>query len=266
MTTEVPLAPAPDTDVREPLLHLRGITGGYGRTVVLRDVDLTVHRGSIDALLGPNGAGKTTLLRIAAGLLAPTAGTVALGEADVTRATPHERTRHGMCLIPEGRGVFRSLTVRENLALQIPPWDKETTIERALDAFPILRDRLRQVAGTMSGGEQQMLAVARAYLASPKVVLLDEVSMGLAPRIVDQIFASLVRLASEGISLLLVEQYVNTALEMADNVHILNHGAVTYSGRSSALDERAVVRDYLGGDLSEIADSPGRENTRRRNL
>jgi branched-chain amino acid transport system ATP-binding protein len=230
-------------------LELRGVTGGYGRAVVLRDVNLTVGRGVIAALLGPNGAGKTTILRIAAGLMRPTAGSVLIAGVDATRNTAHDRARAGVCLVPEGRGVFPNLTVRENLRLQIPPRGRHDGLDRALDAFPVLRERLRQTAGTLSGGQQQMLATARCYLADPKVVLLDEVSMGLAPQIVDQIFESLQRLVAEGISILLVEQYVNRALEMASIVYLLNRGVISFAGRTADLDEDTVIRGYLGANV-----------------
>jgi branched-chain amino acid transport system ATP-binding protein len=229
-----------------PALELRRISGGYGKTAVLRDVSVAVRPGSIDALLGPNGAGKTTLLGMAAGLLPITDGQVLLGGQEVTERSPSQRARSGLCLIPEGRGIFPSLTVRENLVLQVPPWEKSTPYEVALDIFPVLRDRLGQTAGTLSGGQQQMLALSRCYLASPSIVLLDEVSMGLAPRIVDEIFGSLTRLASTGVALLLVEQYVNRALEMADTAHLLNRGIITYSGAASALDTETVMQNYLG--------------------
>jgi branched-chain amino acid transport system ATP-binding protein len=229
-----------------PALELRRISGGYGKTAVLRDVSVAVRPGSIDALLGPNGAGKTTLLSMAAGLLPITDGQVLLGGQEVTERSPSQRARSGLCLIPEGRGIFPSLTVRENLVLQVPPWEKSTPYEMALDIFPVLRDRLGQTAGTLSGGQQQMLALSRCYLASPSIVLLDEVSMGLAPRIVDEIFGSLTRLASTGVALLLVEQYVNRALEMADTAHLLNRGIITYSGAASALDTETVMQNYLG--------------------
>src|SRR6202022_190270 len=156
---------------------------------------LAVEAGTIAALLGPNGAGKTTLLKVASGLMRPAAGTVMVAGRDATAMSPSRRARLGLCLVPEGRGIFPRLTVRENLRLQGPPWAKDAPVEAALEAFPILRDRLGQRAGTMSGGQQQMLALARCYLARPSIVLLDEVSMGLAPRIVDEIFASIQALA-----------------------------------------------------------------------
>src|SRR5215210_4480450 len=156
------------------VLELSGITAGYGRTTVLRDVDVTVEAGTVVALLGPNGAGKTTLLRTAAGLMRPSAGVIRQEGDDVTRRDAVRRARAGLCLVPEGRGIFRSLTVKENLLLQVPPWHKDGGLERAYETFPVLKERNRQVAGTMSGGQQQMLALARAYLADPKLVLLDE--------------------------------------------------------------------------------------------
>jgi len=239
-------APAPATGA----LELRDITAAYGRTTVLRDVSVSVGRGVVQALLGPNGAGKTTLLRTAAGLMRPSSGSIWLGGEDVTKQPAFERAHGGVCLVPEGRGIFRRLSVRDNLTLQIPPWaPRGTGMDRALEAFPILKQRLGQIAGTMSGGEQQILAVARCYVSSPSVVLLDEVSMGLAPRIVDQIFESLMRLVSEGISILLVEQYVNRALEMASTVYLLNRGEIAFSGPASDLDEATVMRGYLGADL-----------------
>ncbi len=236
-------------DATQPVLELQNITAGYGRTVVLRDVSITVQPRSMLALLGPNGAGKTTLLRVASGLLAANTGAVRLFGEDVTRAAPNERAQKGLCLMPEGRGIFRSLSVSENLLLHTPPWMKDERLERALTAFPVLRERLKQTAGNLSGGQQQMLALARIHLADPKVVLLDEVSMGLAPLIVAEIFDTLNELAKSGISIVLVEQYVNRALEMADHVYMINRGSITFGGLPSELDERTVLEGYLGADL-----------------
>ena len=148
--------------------------------------------------------------------------------------------------MPEGRGIFRSLTVAENLRLQSPPWKGDEAIDRALEAFPALRTRLRDTAGTLSGGQQQMLALSRVYLSEPSVVLLDEVSMGLAPIIVEQIFQAIERLAADGMALLLVEQYVHRALDLCDTVYLLNRGTVTYSGPPTGLDAEEVTRGYLG--------------------
>jgi branched-chain amino acid transport system ATP-binding protein len=199
-------------------------------------------------LLGPNGAGKTTLLRTASGLLKPRSGRVLISGEDVTSQPPNRRAKSGLCLIPEGRGIFRSLTVRENLRMQVPTWSKDSSVDQAIEAFPVLGQRLGQLAGSMSGGQQQMLALARSYLSNPSVVLLDEVSMGLAPKVVDEIFESLRQLAATGVSMLLVEQYINRALEMADVVVLLDRGQVAYDGQPSNLEQDAVLRSYLGLD------------------
>jgi len=235
------------------VLELKQVSAGYGSTQVVTDVDLVVPEGSVVALLGPNGAGKTTVMRVAAGSIPVRAGAVELGGLDVTNARPSKRARGGLCLIPEGRGVFPALTVRENLRLLCPTWGEGAAIDGVLDVFPILRHKINQHAGAMSGGQQQMLALARAWLASPSVVLLDEVSMGLAPLIVDEIFEALGALRATGTALLLVEQYVDRALAMADHVYLLSRGTVAYSGPANALDREAVLARYLG--LSAGADS-----------
>jgi branched-chain amino acid transport system ATP-binding protein len=241
-----------------PALELRSVKAGYGASAVLHDVSISVPRSSVVALLGPNGAGKTTTLRVAAGLLRPASGAVVIGGKEAGRAAPFRRARQGVCLIPEGRGIFRSLTVRENLELLIPPWRKDASIDPAVQAFPILGERLSQVAGSLSGGQQQQLALARAFLAAPDVVLLDEVSMGLAPVIVDQIFESLKLLTSTGAALVLVEQYVSRALEMADTAYLMARGTVAWSGPAATLDTDAITRAYLGhADEVPTVTSPG---------
>jgi branched-chain amino acid transport system ATP-binding protein len=154
-----------------------------------------------------------------------------------------------MCLIPEGRGIFRSLTVRENLELLVPPWQKAVGVEPAVLIFPVLGERMNQLAGSLSGGEQQMLAFSRAHLVQPKLVLLDEVSLGLAPIIVDEIFVSLSSLVEAGSAVLLVEQYVHRAIEMADYVYVLSRGQVAWEGPASELDQEALSNSYLGADL-----------------
>jgi len=223
---------------------LDGVTAGYGDTTVLRNVTLRVPAGATVALLGPNGAGKTTLLRVASGLLKPWTGRLVIDGLDATSAAPHTLVDHGVCHVPEGRGVFPSLTVRENLLLQVSAKDADS-IGRAVDAFPILGERMSQVAGTLSGGQQQMLALARAYLSNPSVILLDEVSMGLAPKIVDEIFEFLHRLSEAGSALLLVEQYVTRALAVADYVYMLNKGQVTFCGEPGELNDDDVFASYL---------------------
>jgi len=233
------------TQVTPMALRLEQIEASYGGVRVLHGVSLEVAPGSVVALLGPNGAGKTTLLRVASGLLSAR-GRVLLGEKDVSSARPARRAREGLCLIPEGRGVFPGLTVRENLRLLLPPWRSRYRVDAALDVFPALRGRLHQRAGSMSGGQQQMLALARAWLADPRVVLLDEVSMGLAPLVVDEIFEALDVLRGTGAALLLVEQYVDRALEMADTAYLMDRGRVTFSGPATSLDRDAVLASYLG--------------------
>jgi branched-chain amino acid transport system ATP-binding protein len=249
------------------LFELRGIRAGYGDTIVLRDVDLAVPTSSVVALLGPNGAGKTTLLRAASGLLPLWEGRIVLDDVDLTRRPAHGLAAAGICHVPEGRGVFPALSVRENLLLQAKPGEEGTALDRATSVFPVLGRRLGQLAGTMSGGEQQMLALSRAYVSGPKVVLLDEVSMGLAPKVVDEIFEFLERLKDEGISLLLVEQYVTRALALADYVYLLHKGEVSFRGEPSELDHADVFLEYLGqatpGDEGRPPDKGGVSRQRR---
>jgi len=228
------------------MLRLESITAGYGATTVLREVDLVVPDSSVVAVLGPNGAGKTTLLRTATGLITPTRGRLVVDGKDLTGRKPHVLQAAGVCHIPEGRGVFPNLTVRDNIDIQSGGVPRSEAIERAVEAFPRLGERLDQVAGTMSGGEQQMLALSRAYVQRPKVVLLDEVSMGLAPRIVDSIFEFLDKLSAEGSSLLLVEQYVTRALAVADYVYVLNRGRISFAGDPTELDQERVFDEYVG--------------------
>lgn len=228
------------------MLELRGVTAGYGGATVLRGVDLVVPPRSVVALLGPNGAGKTTLLRVASGLLKRSGGSVLIDGEDVSNRAPHELTKLGVCHVPEGRGVFPNLSVRDNLVLQSKAGAEADSLERAVGAFPKLGQRLSQLAGTMSGGEQQMLALARTYVTNPRFVLLDEVSMGLAPNIVDEIFEFLAVLAREGASLLLVEQYVTRALATADYVYLLNRGRISFAGEAGELDADAIAEEYVG--------------------
>ena len=238
----------------DPRRHSRsaGCAPGYGRTVILRDLSLVVPAGQVTALLGPNGAGKTTLLRAACGFLPALSGTVRLFGEDVTRVTPHRRFAQGLCHIPEGRGIFRSLTVRENLVMQSPKGssDKEA-LERAATAFPILQERLHQIAGTLSGGQQQMLAMAAAYVRNPRLVLVDEASLGLAPLVVDAIFEFMQRLTSEGSSLLIVDQFATRALEMAETAYVLRRGETVYEGAASDLLKGDLFSQYLGAGDSE---------------
>ena len=231
------------------MLALERISAGYGDATVLRDVSLVVPTGRVVALLGPNGAGKTTLLRVASGLLRPSSGDVRMDGRSLTGRPADIFAGAGVCLIPEGRGIFPSMTVKDNLLLQGPRHDQDA-LERATEAFPRLGQRLNQIAGTMSGGEQQMLAVTRAYLSDPAVVMLDEVSLGLAPIIVDEIFSFLAGLAERGTALLIVEQYVARALAIADFVFLLNQGEVVFAGETREVDEAAVFSAYVGADVA----------------
>jgi branched-chain amino acid transport system ATP-binding protein len=226
-------------------LRLDAVSAGYGASTVLRDVHLAAPAGKVTAVIGPNGAGKSTLLRVAAGSLMPKAGRVLLDGADVTRADATRMARRGVCQVPEGRAIFPSLTVRENLRLfaRRPEGDP---LARAVEAFPRLGERLQQTAGTMSGGEQQMLALARAYVADPRYVLLDEVSMGLAPKVVAEILEFMGRLAAGGTALLVVEQYVHQILALADLVYVLRRGSVVFVGQPSEVDPDALAAEYLG--------------------
>ena len=227
-------------------LDVAGLRGGYGRTEVLHGVDLRVPAGKAVALLGSNGAGKTTLLRTIAGLNPARAGTIKLGGTNIEHRPAHARSRAGLFLIPEGRGIFRRLTVRENLAMHGGKKDIDQVIDRAASLFPVLKDRLGQTAGTMSGGQQQMLALARALVKDPSVVLADELSVGLAPVVVDEILEAVAVLRAEGKSLLIVEQYVERAVAMADYVYILNKGTVAFVGEPGQCASGAVFERYLG--------------------
>jgi branched-chain amino acid transport system ATP-binding protein len=228
------------------LLELRNITAGYDTGTVLRDVTLTVPDNATVALLGPNGAGKTTLLRVASGLLKPYSGQILVDGEDVTGRKPYHLARKGIIHVPEGRGIFPSLTVSDNIQLQSKPGAFKASLNKATTVFPRLGERRNQIARTMSGGEQQMLALSHAYVGDPSVVLLDEVSMGLAPKIVEEIFEYLADLAKEGIAQLLVEQYVSRALQLADYVYILDRGRISFAGEPGEISEETIMNSYLG--------------------
>jgi branched-chain amino acid transport system ATP-binding protein len=231
------------------MLELAQVTGGYGDTTVLRDVSVSVPDGSVVALLGPNGAGKTTSLRMASGLLRPRRGAIRLDGDDISKLGPYQRVARGICHIPEGRGIFPSLSVSENVVLYTRKGKEREAWERAVETFPVLGHRRRQIAGTLSGGEQQMLSLVRAYVADPRVVLVDEASLGLAPLVVDDIFEFLEKLTREGASLLLVEQYVSRALALAETVYLLNQGEIVYAGPAADLDEERIFDLYTGSNV-----------------
>lgn len=215
----------------EPLLELKGIRAAYGRIEVLHGVDLAIPEGSVVALLGPNGAGKTTTLKVASGQLAPTAGCVHLAGSHVNGASPDALARLGVCTIPEGRGIFPNLTVRENLRMVTYAGASLSQVEdRAYGTFPRLGERRDQLAGTMSGGEQQMLAMARGLATDPTLLFLDELSMGLAPLIVEELYTIVADIARTGVSILVVEQFARTVLGVADYAAIMLHGRVASIG------------------------------------
>ena len=228
------------------MLELRDIVAGYETGPVLRHVDLVVPDGGVVALLGPNGAGKTTLLRVASGLLPAFSGQLLIDNHNATGMQAFQLAQIGVCHVPEGRGIFPALSVADNLRLQAPRQRERQAQREAIAMFPRLGERAKQPAGTLSGGEQQMLALAHAYIGGAKTVLLDEVSMGLAPRIVDEIFELLGRLAETGMSLLVVEQYVKRALDLADYVYILNRGQVCFVGEPTEVGMHTAIGSYLG--------------------
>jgi branched-chain amino acid transport system ATP-binding protein len=237
-------------------LELENVRAGYGSLEVLRGIDLVVPDGAAVALLGANGAGKTTTLRVCAGLLRPSTGVVRLDGRELDGARPSVRTRDGLCLIPEGRAIFRRLTVRQNIAMQVGGRKITSALEKAAAFFPILGQRLDQLAGTLSGGEQQMLAVARALVTDARLVMADELSVGLAPIVVDVIFDAVRSLRSEGRSLLIVEQYIERALDLADYVYVLHKGTLVFVGEPSQARSGDVLRHYLGSEAGQSADLP----------
>jgi branched-chain amino acid transport system ATP-binding protein len=245
--------------------ELAGITAGYGDTITLREVDLVVPSGTIVALLGPNGAGKTTLLRVASGLLRPRAGQIRVDGEDLTGSPAERLARAGICHVTEGRSVFPGMSVRENLRMFAAKGAaaEAEALDRAVSAFPKLGQRLGQIAGTMSGGEQQMLALSRAYAQRAPVVMLDEVSMGLAPIVVDEIFEFFHRLVAEGSSLLLVEQYVAKALDIATHVYLLARGRVVFRGEPAELAGTDLMDRYLGAETGHGAGKPAPTPRRR---
>jgi branched-chain amino acid transport system ATP-binding protein len=229
-----------------PLLELAGVTAAYGRIEVLHGVDLVVPPSSVVALLGPNGAGKTTTLKVASGQMRPLDGTVRLAGRIVNGAKPDALARLGVCTIPEGRGVFPNLTVRENLRMVTYAGVSLAHVEeRAFGQFPRLKERAGQVAGTMSGGEQQMLAMARALATEPALLLLDELSMGLAPLIVEELYGLVADIARQGVSILVVEQFARAVLGVADIAVIMQHGHVTAVGAPDEV-EHELSAAYLG--------------------
>jgi branched-chain amino acid transport system ATP-binding protein len=238
--------------VRAARLQVRGLSAGYGPFLVLRDLGFELRPG-LTVILGPNGAGKTTLLRALNGLI-PRGGEVLLDGEELPERT-HEIVRAGVALVPEGRQLFPQMTVLENLELGgwlLAKAERQRRIDAVMNDFPKLRDRTQQLAGTMSGGEQQMVAVARAMVSAPRLLMLDEPSLGLAPRMVDELLAIARRIADGGTTVLMVEQNVRKALAVADRGYVLERGMLVASGPAALLARSTVIREaYLGAQASD---------------
>jgi branched-chain amino acid transport system ATP-binding protein len=229
-------------------MALREVSAGYGPFRALFGVSLTVSAGEAVALVGPNGAGKTTVSRVASGLVVPTAGTLTVEGLDVTGWHPYRIARLGVAQAPEGRSVFASLSVEENLTLSfrraLGRGGVTSGLDRAYELFPALAQRHRQLAGNLSGGEQRMLSMARVLVEVPKVLIADELSLGLAPIVVNQLYDSLQRMREEGTALLVVEQQVGHAIELCDRVVVLDRGSVSWTGPSAEADEHVGTHLY----------------------
>jgi len=231
----------------ESVLELSSVRAGYGRIDVLHGVDLSLAPGQVYALLGPNGAGKSTTLAVASGQIMPSSGSLMLCGRDVTGVTPDALARAGVCLIPEGRGIFPNLTVIENLRMATYTGTNFHEVQdRVFTQFPRLRERRRQTAGTLSGGEQQMLSMGRALATDPGVLLIDELSMGLAPLIVEELYDHVRRIAASGLSILIVEQFAHEILGVADLAGIMLHGNIVETGTPAQIADD-LTSAYLGG-------------------
>jgi len=231
-------------------LRIDSLTAGYGRITVLRDVSLTVETGEIVSVVGPNGAGKTTLMRAVMGLTEIDAGSISLDGEDITDSSTSTRVERGLVIVSEDRNLFRSMTVRENLLMgsYLNREERERNLSDVLDLFPRLGEREEQRAGTLSGGEAQMLAIARALMADPEVLLLDEPSLGLAPNIIPEVFDSIDRINDDGVSVVLVEQRAEDALKLADTGCLIENGRIDTRGPAEELRSDSAFADkYLGG-------------------
>ncbi len=232
------------------MLEVSGLRGGYGPVEILRGIDIEISRGDIVALLGSNGVGKTTFATIVSGLRRPWGGTVRFQSRDITRLPAQAIVDSGLIQVPEGRHIFPNLSVRENLLLgayRRGRANRSANLERITDIFPRLRERFEQRAGTLSGGEQQMLAIGRGMMAEPEILILDEPSIGLSPLLVEEMFALIKRLNEEGLTILLVEQNVLQSLEIATRAFVMENGEIRLSGRpSEMMDDPELQRSYLG--------------------
>lgn len=237
-----------------PLLDVNALEAGYDDALILRGVDLTADAEQIVAIVGPNGAGKSTLLKAIYGLVRPRSGSVRFEGADVTGERADRLTRRGMNLVPQVENVFSSLTVAENLhvgALVLPRAERQAEIGRVLEVFPLLAERRRQRAGSLSGGQRKLVALARALVARPRLLLLDEPSAGLSPMAIDLVFEKLVEIRSLGIAIVMVEQNARRALALADTGYVLDTGRNAYTGAGrTLLDDPRVVELYLGGSAA----------------
>jgi len=230
-----------------PIVELRSIRAAYGAIEVLHGIDLTLRRGQVLALLGPNGAGKTTTVRVASGLMRPTSGSLSVAGSDVTGVSASTLARVGLRMVPEGRGVFPNLTVRENLNMATFAGPTLSEVEeKSYARFPRLAERRRQLAGTLSGGEQQMLALAGGLAADPIVLILDELSMGLAPMVVGELYEQVAAIAQDGVSVLVVEQFARTVMSVADWTVLVAHGTVQAAGPTLEFDDEVLANAYLG--------------------
>jgi len=233
------------------LLEVQNLSSGYGELQILWDVSLELEAGKLTALVGSNGVGKTTLLRTVMGLLKPWQGSVTFGDRNITRVSPHAKAAQGLVLVPEGRQLFTDMSVYENLEMGASTRRGQARFQQNLewvyDMFPILKERSSQKAGTLSGGEQQMLAVARGLMAQPEILMCDELSLGLAPFLVLNLFEILQKLKAEGLTMLLVEQNVQMALAVSDYAYVLADGRVELEGLSREVARNEQVRRaYLG--------------------
>jgi ABC-type branched-subunit amino acid transport system ATPase component len=242
-----------------PLFVLENVEAGYDDALVLRGVDLQANRDEIVSIIGPNGAGKSTLLKAAYGLLPLAGGRVLLAGEDVTGVRPDRLTRRGLGLVPQTANVFPMLTIAENLhvgSLVLARGERRAQVERVVDAFPFLRDRPRQRAGTLSGGQRKLLALARALVARPQMLLLDEPSAGLSPAAIDVVFDKLVEIRASGIGIVMVEQNARRALALSDRGYVLDTGRNAYTGTGkSLLDDPRVVELYLGASSATASSS-----------
>ncbi|MGE5247291.1 MAG: ABC transporter ATP-binding protein [Verrucomicrobiota bacterium] len=233
------------------MLEVRGLNARYGNIQALKGIDLSVADGTVACIIGANGAGKTTFMKTVAGLHPPSGGTILFGGEEITRLRPEQIVRKGIVLVPEGRAILSRMTVLENLemgAYARRDGEVKRDLEQALTRFPVLGERKHQQGGSLSGGEQQMLAIARALLARPRLLLLDEPSLGLAPLVVNAIFRIVRDINQEGTTVLLVEQNVRQALKASDRAYVLETGKIVHAGRSKDLMEDPRIREaYLGG-------------------